>query len=91
MSTQSDRIVPDPAPAGGMSEFSSRSLKLERRPPGDGTPAHFRLVWEECRGKDRKVTKTEWVPRHSIYAHVARAWSRMRAFVFEGMGRVPSG
>lgn len=76
---------------GEMAEFSSRSLKLERRPPGEGSPAHFRLVWEETIGKERKVIKTEWMKRHSIYAHVARAWSKMRAFVFEGMGRMPSG
>lgn len=82
---------PDPAPAGATSEFSSRSLKLERRPPTEDTPCTFRLVWEETRGKDRAVVKTEWLKRHSIYAHVARAWSKMRAFVFEGMGRMPSG
>lgn len=74
-----------------MDEFAAVSMKIERRPRGEGVPAHYRIVFEETRGKERTVTKTEWAPRHVLYAHVARANSKVRKFVFEGMGKVPVG
>lgn len=88
-----DEILPPPASVArkSLEEFASRVFKIERRPPGDGAPAMYRIVWEDTRGKDRHVVKTEWMKRQSLYAHVARFWSKMRAFVFEGMGKVPVG
>lgn len=65
--------------------FSSVTFKLERR----GMSA-WRVVWERVDNDSRTIEKTDWLPRVKIYAHVAMRWKQFRAFVYEGMGRVPA-
>lgn len=76
--------------AGGVAPakvaFSSVTLKIERRGINS-----WRVVFKRVTdGAEVTSEQTEWLPRVKIYAHVAMHWKALRAFVYEGMGRVPA-
>jgi hypothetical protein len=59
------------------------TLKLEQK------GSLFRVVYTtEIEGK-REVSKTEWKPRHKVYADASRYHGEWGKHLFRGMGRVP--